>query len=252
VFDAREPESLVALLMARLGPGLTNDHGRVAALRLLDHATKRTLERGGPHEPAIDIAGAAWAEAFGVLPLAEPARPQLEWVLTRGAQSGAVRGALGLAWRARFLAAVRRQLDSSERPRAEAELERRLEALAGKLPPLGPTALQQGPSSAELRLTAVLLDTRHERFRSIGAAFAESVLDATSSDDAPSIRLGQALLAARALGRQRQAEQHLSRLIARRLESGLVRADDASGRPELSPWVPLALVASGATAAPAL
>src|SRR5947209_1290200 len=123
-FKNPEPNALLALAevwQCRSDGGAATGAKALAGLVAL---TRPLLEQAAEHSAAIDVAGLAWADAYGLLPIRRPPLEQLEWVLQSGRHTRAIKGVIGSAWRAAFLASTCGLLDWEHRPAAEKELAR--------------------------------------------------------------------------------------------------------------------------------
>jgi hypothetical protein len=251
VFDAVDLDALVGLAITRATAGMRDDAQLRMAVALLDDATRGTLESRERHHVGIDIAGLAWAEAYGVLALPDPPHEQLEWVLERGRGSGSVRGLVAVGWRTLFLATATPLLNWRWRRVAQTELDRRRMYVREKLDALLGAPGDRAPTSADIRLAVILLE-----FSMVGGAppgrremaYARRTVEARDQQ-LPTSQLCQMTLLLRAAVDPRRGAELLGRAIAERSDaaSGLLRARPAADAGlDLSPWVPLALAAHGA------
>jgi hypothetical protein len=254
-FGSPELAALAGLAMSHLGHNLTREADLLTAAAALDESTQVVLEHSLAHSPAVDIAGLAWARAYGVLALPEPALEHLEWVLQRGRASGSVRGLLAGAWRALFLASAVDQLDSRWRPQARTELTRRLAYIAGKLSTAVELAGPRSASGSDLRVAFVVgeLANLEASVAPTAEAFARSVLENVRPIELPTSQLCQFALVAANAGEEQLGRTALEHMLRERWtdEPGLVRsAPGADFNFDSSPWIPLALIAFGASVAP--
>ena len=254
-FDSFELDALAGLAISRLGRNLVKESQLIAVVGSLEEATRGVLEQGFGHAPALDIAGLAWAEAYGVLALPDPAAEHLEWVLETGGATGTIRGALTAAWRSLFLASAMAQLNWRWRGHARSELARRTAYLREKLLAL-PAENQHRPvSGADLRLALVAgeLTALQPALAEVAEPFIRHVLERARPAELPTSQLCQFALVAAAVGEPGRGRLALDGLLRERWnpESGLVRS--AAGEHfnfDSSPWIPLALVAFGAAVVP--
>jgi hypothetical protein len=248
--DLPEFEALSGLVMARLGRRLSDDVTLMASHALLDEVTRPVFEAGRGHGIALDIAGVAWAEAYGVLTLPEPALEHLEWTLDQAGSPRPIRGLLGVAWRILFLLRTIPQLNWRTRRRAEAELDRRARYLLERGQPAA--SVQDVLSSTGVRLAYVLAQVAsHEPIAKYATGFGRAILSRLELDELPTAALCQAALVAKLVGDEAAAREPLESAVAdRRSDLGLLTASLGSSRLELAPWVPLALIEFGASALP--
>lgn len=254
-FESFELDALAGLVISRLGRNLASESRLIAVVDSLEEATRGVLEGGFAHEPALDIAGLAWAEAYGVLALPDPAVEHLEWVLEMGGASGTITGALTAAWRSLFLASAMGQLNWRWREQARSELARRTDYLRDKLLALLAASKARPISGADLRVALVTaeLTALHPVLADVAEPFMQHVLKWARPAQLPSSQLCQFALVAAAAGERERGRLALEGLLRERWnpDSGLVRsAAGAHFNSDSSPWIPLALVAFGAAVVP--
>ncbi len=261
-FKNPEPNALLAVATvwhSRFEGGVSRGNKALADLVAL---TRPLLEQTSSHNVAIDAAGLAWADAYGLLPIRQPPIEQLEWVLESGTQPRSIKGVIGSAWRAAFLASTYGVLDWQHRPVAEKEIARWQGYLHSKLDGLkSDTAVNDGAYSLPARL-AFALGLAGQRLadqRLVSAAEsqlasvnARQAADGSFPDgDVPSAVLAQLAAANSLIGDTGAACRSWHYLLSERRngETGLIGVGPASpGRNESSPWVALSLLpAAGAS-----
>lgn len=252
-FPAAEPNALVGLAVVR---GVRGAQDRRQAGSALAAQTHQALEQRSGHSAAGDIAGTAWAEGYGIVPMAGPPLEQIEWTLERGSASGAVRGPVAAAWRACFLATSWPLLGWERRDQALKELNSRLDVLPSRIDTF---ASELSPPTVSLgaRLAFPAADAAARAGAVALGAAAARLLDALA--DHLDVRTGsvgaggevtstgiicQVAAAARVAGQTDRADHLIRALLDRRhhRQRHLLLADEGSDeRFELSPWVVLAL-----------
>jgi hypothetical protein len=258
-FTAEEPNALLGIYQVHEAEARkTTDLDK--ALETLTMATRVLLEPESAHSPATDMAGYAWARAFGLLPLHHPPSEQIERVLQSGLRAGAVTGLVAAGWRALFLSEALTSLSWEHRPTARAQLERWVTYLE----PKATAFTSQGPASApsfslaartafmlatlggalglgtleELARRGLSLITSHQR--DDGSIPVAPGVDAAGSTAV----IAQFAAAAYAAGLPAAGNDARGFLLAHRQDRSrkLLLAEDAGQQYELSPWVPLALL----------
>lgn len=214
--------------------------------------TRPLLESAPGHLPAIDIAGVAWADAYGILPIRQPPVEQLEWVLESGRHPRSISGVMGSAWRAAFLASASPLLDWQHRPAAERELERWQAYLHSKLDGVAaaePVQLGELSLTARLAFAIGLAGQRlaDEQMLSVaqGQLHAVSAMASAHQPDVPAAVLAQVGAAGHLLGDPETAGACCRHLVEHRLnpDTQLIKdTSDSDARDELSPWIILALL----------
>lgn len=240
-FDAPVQNAVLTLLHLELGLRGGSRDALLGHLEAMAAASRPLLSAEAVEPPAAEIAGYAWASAYGSLPLLEPPVPQLEIVFS---QASVVRyaGITANAWRALFVASAWPYLGYDLRAQAERDLAGRVAYLAERLDALGELPPQQ-----VWQVAGVLAELAAALARADFAAAGGTALAAAQAppEDAPTSRLAQLAAAARAVGDRGRADAVVGYLLRTRRDaaSGLLLADAAGGRTELSPWVPLGLLA---------
>lgn len=257
VFERAEADLLVALFHSRRVRGHSESQLQ-AVVDPLQGATRRALTTQDGHSLTTDLAGFVAWDAYGYLPIPQPPVDQFEWVFDSGQGRGAIRGLFGVGWRVLFLTGALPYLSWPRRAKAEAELGRRLADLGAKLEGAADPAARQLTASQLARLAWVSSELAtlvplpfsdlgarldllaHERFHDVAAG----------SDPLPTGGVAQLVLSAEATGHREAAAQVLDTLIDERLdtERNLLWTQPGSGVYEMSPWVPLALLACVGTA----
>ncbi len=256
VFRGSEANAIAALALVEISTAsasLLSPRDPVAALATL---TRRILVREA-HAPATDIAGVAWARAYGVLAIHHPPLEQLELVLESGNASGAVAGVYAAAWRALFLASALPLFNWHHRPSGMRQLTRWIEYVAPKAAGLTGETAQPLRTSQAARIAYVLAAladiARDRRLQDAASAIADHATAAQRPDGSiggeqpehTTAVAAQVVVAARAVGDEARVNLGLDFLLGRCLEPRRrllwALADE---RLELSPWVPLALVAA--------
>ncbi|MHB8656838.1 MAG: hypothetical protein ACYC91_02635 [Solirubrobacteraceae bacterium] len=222
--------------------------------------TRPLFEDAPAHHLAIDIAGVAWVDAYGVLPIRQPPLEQLEWVLESGKESRAISGVIGSAWRVAFLASATGLFDWRHRPVAERELVRRATYLRSKVEALtADQTLEPAAFSLQARVAFVLglAGRRLADERLLDAAGRQlDGLDLGQDPDSsfrdaevPSAVVAQIGAANELLDRSEIAERCRRYLLEQRFneETSLITVGPGGeARDELSPWVMLALMSASA------
>ena len=252
-FDAGETSALAASVIVRASLGRARST-RARRLQAVDRITQPILEGSGGHSPAADLAGIAWAEAYGVLPLTSPPEHVFRWVLARGSVPGAISGAVGSAWRSLFLMTARPLLDPDRRRQAEMQLDRWRPYLRSKLRARPGRADTEGLKN--LHLIAVAAEVGDVTGDSEMAGDADRLLRplgelqdargdlAIDGQSVASHHLAQFALAAHALGKRGSSEKAIRHLCVERRVPGRPLIWTTPDRPDtvaLSPWVPRAV-----------
>jgi hypothetical protein len=227
---------------------------RAADLDAIDVLSRELLERGKTHSHAVDVIGYVWAAGWGTLPLSRPPQPQVEWVLISGSSASAVRGVLGSAWRALFLAAAWPLFGFQHRAKATVELERRLQYLSERAPTLA-AADSQVPFYQVAQLAFVLGELADQLDDALVRALTSDLFaylaplqnadGSLAEPPAPTGQIGQFALAAAAAVQAEPRDRALAFLLRERVahERGLLLREIANDPVfELSPWVALALL----------
>jgi hypothetical protein len=154
------------------------------------------------------------------------------------------------------LAVAGPQLNWQTRPRAEAELEKWQDHLVARTHALEAALTGNAATSTLLRFAYLLAEVGRRRrtqvIEDLAVSFSGSVLEQADVGRLPTAQLCQAILVKSAVGDQASANATLEAVVERRLSpTGMLSAGTGvDGRVELSPWVPLALVACGAVSPP--
>lgn len=100
-FSSDDTNALVAILHVEIGRATKSVAGRAKMLEAV-HTLSSAVSVPPPHGLHADILGAAWAAAYGELPLESPPVAALTATLESGSASGSVAGTYHAAWRALF------------------------------------------------------------------------------------------------------------------------------------------------------
>jgi hypothetical protein len=260
VFSSAEQNAMTALLLLRAAEAGLPSFSLPRALERVETLTRDPLAKLLEHSVVTDIAGYIWACSFGTLPLDKPPLREVEWALESGRGSGSVRGVFGVAWRCLFLAAAWPYIRFPHRREAGAELRRRLDHLRQRAVEVAegatPNTVLRPYERARFALFLGELGTRVDNRLSVTAHRLLHLAVGSDDSSTPGLavpegltetaHLAQLALAADIVGEQGLVTSTVDSLLVRRKEGEylLQTSSEPGARFELSPWVPLALLAA--------
>ncbi len=245
LFRNSEANGLAALMTVGASvAGVSARSGR-EAVASVTALTRRILARE-PHSTATDLAGLAWACAYGRLAIDRPPVEQIEFVLESGNASGTISGAYAAGWRALFLIDAIPLLNWRHRPVAARQLERWMAYATEKALVLADAGHEAIGASQSARIAYVLGQVANRCPSPPLSATASALASSALSDEAgaPTAVAAQTALCAYSVGEEDAGSRRLERLLENRLDPArmLLRTGELEQRYELSPWVPLALL----------